>query len=363
MRTDAYVNADRNTPLTHTHTHGTTYLCIHTQLQCIPPATVARPQVGLQACARIYGHASSSMIDTQAAREATYKYPHDEGHVCKCVRPSDRPHRRTRAHASARPRRDTHAPVGASTCTRRFIHSQSVHIHEEMYRSIFTYIYTNVGLSIKPDTLPLPRTHGYAHDRIYAPMHTHTFEGYTHIFEGAFRTQVQTRARVCSYTRTSHTLTRTQTHTHTRARRTHAAHGSDGGAYLDGYLRATSTHPSPDREAGGSCGKRRRMHAQSYACDVACLPTRTRVYVEMRMYGCRTSNTDRARPPRCAPPAGSGAYIAQRGDGGGVPRADVCVERRVVERLRAEPHAVDADGKGSHVSARIRVLPNTKIYM
>ncbi len=92
--------------------------------------------------------------------------------------------------------------------------------------------------------------------------------------------------------------------------------------------------------------KRRCMHAQSCACDAACLPTRTRVYVEMRMYGCRTSNTDGARPPRCAPPAGSGTYIAQRGDGGGVPRADVRVERRVVERLRAEPHSGRCRWKG-----------------
>jgi hypothetical protein len=41
-----------------------------------------------------------------------------------------------------------------------------------------------------------------------------------------------------------------------------------------------------------------------------------------------------------------GAYLGQRGDRRGVPRADVRVERRRRgERLRAEPHAVDADGR------------------
>ena len=52
-----------------------------------------------------------------------------------------------------------------------------------------------------------------------------------------------------------------------------------------------------------------------------------------------------------APPgAESGAYRGQRGDRRGVPRADVHVEhQRLVERLRAEPHAVRADGEGSHV--------------
>ena len=44
--------------------------------------------------------------------------------------------------------------------------------------------------------------------------------------------------------------------------------------------------------------------------------------------------------------AESGAYIVQRGDRRGVPRADVRVERRRrLERLPAEPPAVDADGK------------------
>ena len=57
--------------------------------------------------------------------------------------------------------------------------------------------------------------------------------------------------------------------------------------------------------------------------------------------------------------AGSGAYIGQRGDTRSVPRADVRVERRrTVERLRAEPHAVHADGKGSHGSAPMRGRPN-----
>ena len=53
----------------------------------------------------------------------------------------------------------------------------------------------------------------------------------------------------------------------------------------------------------------------------------------------------RGRPRWRAARAESGAYLGQRGDRGGVPRADVRVERRRrVERLRAEPPAVDADG-------------------
>jgi hypothetical protein len=38
-------------------------------------------------------------------------------------------------------------------------------------------------------------------------------------------------------------------------------------------------------------------------------------------------------------------YPAHRGDSRGVPRADVRVERRLVDHLRAEPPAVHADGK------------------
>ena len=55
----------------------------------------------------------------------------------------------------------------------------------------------------------------------------------------------------------------------------------------------------------------------------------------------------------------SGTYPGQVADARGVPRADVCVERLSRgERLQAEPHAVHAGGKGSHVWARIRVPPN-----
>jgi hypothetical protein len=50
-----------------------------------------------------------------------------------------------------------------------------------------------------------------------------------------------------------------------------------------------------------------------------------------------------------------GANIVQRGDTGGVPRADVRIERvRRAERLRAEPPAVHADRTRSHASARMR---------
>jgi hypothetical protein len=65
-------------------------------------------------------------------------------------------------------------------------------------------------------------------------------------------------------------------------------------------------------------------------------------------------------PPEVArrPGRKGGAYHVQRSNCGGVPRADVRVEcRRIVERLRAEPHAVHADGTRSHVSARMRARP------
>ncbi len=53
-----------------------------------------------------------------------------------------------------------------------------------------------------------------------------------------------------------------------------------------------------------------------------------------------------------------GAYRGQRGNGRGVPCADVRVEHRHrVQRLRAEPLAVDADGKSSHVAARVTWAP------
>ncbi len=60
---------------------------------------------------------------------------------------------------------------------------------------------------------------------------------------------------------------------------------------------------------------------------------------------------------RAARAGEGGAYIGQRGDARGVPRADVRVERRRrLERLRAEPPAVHAGGKalarvGAHARA------------
>jgi hypothetical protein len=58
--------------------------------------------------------------------------------------------------------------------------------------------------------------------------------------------------------------------------------------------------------------------------------------------------------------AESGAYRAQRRDGGGVPRADVRVEgRRRVERLRAENATLDGGLRRSHALARMRVCRRT----
>jgi hypothetical protein len=71
------------------------------------------------------------------------------------------------------------------------------------------------------------------------------------------------------------------------------------------------------------------------------------------------STTRRARPACGGAPPGrkGGAYRLHVRHRRGVPRADVGVERRRHERLRAEPHAVDADGTRSHVSARMGGRP------
>jgi hypothetical protein len=98
------------------------------------------------------------------------------------------------------------------------------------------------------------------------------------------------------------------------------------------------------------------------ACPHVCAPTRVRASaVPPRTTGRAASNARRSRPAagvRRPGPEKGGAYIGQRGDGRGVPRADVRVERRrMLERLRAEPPAVHADGTRSHVSARMRRSP------
>ena len=70
----------------------------------------------------------------------------------------------------------------------------------------------------------------------------------------------------------------------------------------------------------------------------------TSVHTSQR--SCAQLYLTRGRPRWRAARAEGGAYRLQRGDRGGVPRADVRVERRRRgERLRAEPPAVDADGK------------------
>ena len=70
----------------------------------------------------------------------------------------------------------------------------------------------------------------------------------------------------------------------------------------------------------------------------------------------------RGRPQGRAARAESGAYVGQRGDRRGVPRADVRVERRRrEERLRAEPPAVDADGNAlERVGADVRAPDRTR---
>ncbi len=74
--------------------------------------------------------------------------------------------------------------------------------------------------------------------------------------------------------------------------------------------------------------------------------TRARIGAAAAHNGRAASNAGRALSMRCAPPAESGAYLVQIGDGCGIPRAYVRVERRRrTEHLPADTNAVDADGK------------------
>jgi hypothetical protein len=99
------------------------------------------------------------------------------------------------------------------------------------------------------------------------------------------------------------------------------------------------------------------------------VPTRLRTHAHACAHR-RDRSAQRPAPHRipaeCVPPAVArrpgkkgGAYLVQRGDRRSVPRADVRVERRRrPERLRADPPAVDADGRRSHVSAWTAWAPN-----
>ena len=105
------------------------------------------------------------------------------------------------------------------------------------------------------------------------------------------------------------------------------------------------------------------MYINRFIDDDVCVCVYIPVYIYMyryiyniHIYICASVHTSersyaqlyltRGRPRWRAARADSGAYLGQRGDRGGVPRADVRVERRRrEERLRAEPPAVDADGK------------------
>jgi hypothetical protein len=98
----------------------------------------------------------------------------------------------------------------------------------------------------------------------------------------------------------------------------------------------------------------------------ACACSHVRTHMRARIGGAAAHNGRRHidDPPSASRSGGvrpgrkGGAYIGQKGDTRGVPRADVRVERRrTVERLRAEPPAVDADETRSHVSRRMRGRP------
>ncbi len=92
------------------------------------------------------------------------------------------------------------------------------------------------------------------------------------------------------------------------------------------------------------------VHTRACACAHVCAHT-ARAASTTR----RSASRPRWRPARAGK---GGAYSVQIGDRRGVPRADVRVERRRrLERLRAEPRRVDADGGRSHVSARMRARP------
>jgi hypothetical protein len=90
------------------------------------------------------------------------------------------------------------------------------------------------------------------------------------------------------------------------------------------------------------------VDTRACACPHVCAHPRARTTA-------RTASTTRPSASRQAarrPGRIGGAYHVQRGDRGGVPRADVSVERRRrLERLRAEPNAVHADGTRSHASS------------
>jgi hypothetical protein len=111
--------------------------------------------------------------------------------------------------------------------------------------------------------------------------------------------------------------------------------------YIPSFLRAPFMHTwTPAQASAYTCVRTRARASAVPPCRIEDRPS-------------ASAAVARRRPK-------SGAYRVQVADARGVPRADVCVERRSpVERLRAEPHAVvHAGGKDSHVWARIRVPPN-----
>ncbi len=109
-------------------------------------------------------------------------------------------------------------------------------------------------------------------------------------------------------------------------------------------------------------------HADARACagPLVCAHTHARIGGPAAHNGMRRIEHPAERVPpavaRC-PARGERAYVLQRGDRGGVPRADVCVERRRrKEGLRAEPPAVDAGKKGSQVSVQTRGRPCARAH-
>jgi hypothetical protein len=112
------------------------------------------------------------------------------------------------------------------------------------------------------------------------------------------------------------------------------------------------------------------MHGPSRRKALACVGAREnlRTHVPTRLRKRRSRRAQRSaphrRPAERVPPrwraAWVGPYRVHVRHRRGVPRADVCVERRrLVERLRAVTPAVDADGTRWHMSACVGTRSHT----
>ena len=144
--------------------------------------------------------------------------------------------------------------------------------------------------------------------------------------------------RKCNTARASACTLAQATHSHMHTRRTHAAHGRDGGAYLDRHLCATSTHPSLNREAGefpcASMCARWYGHARGYADAV--IGPHTRAHGEARLYACPVGCMRGCMPTYTYP----------------------CIRRNAHVRPRRIEHRPSASA-AVHAAGRNRCIPRT----